>query len=265
MKTLLFKLNKFKSFLLIITIFSLFLLSCSSNNYYIYRNDKRNSNNKKNIENKTSNDYNNENYYKYNNKIDINNNFFIRKTKNKIPDNIIIPDYKPSILFKLISKKQYIIKKGDTLYSICRKFNTTIDQIKKINNIKNPDIIKPGQKIIIKNSNLYFYNLSKNFKLRLKTENILQYSFINSQIAFSPLEEGIIKFIGEIRGFGLSIIININNYFVILSGFDNIYVNKNENISLKSPLGAVNNSGLIFISIFQNNKIIKIGKFIKIK
>lgn len=44
----------------------------------------------------------------------------------------------------------YSIKKGDTLYSIARKYNTTMQQICNWNNIKNPDKIFLGQKIRVK-------------------------------------------------------------------------------------------------------------------
>ena len=42
----------------------------------------------------------------------------------------------------------YIVKKGDNLYSIARKFNTTVDSIKRKNNL-NSNILNIGQKLII--------------------------------------------------------------------------------------------------------------------
>lgn len=49
------------------------------------------------------------------------------------------------------TKKQiiYIVKKGDTLSAIAKKYNTTVDSLVKKNKIKNPDLIYPGQKLII--------------------------------------------------------------------------------------------------------------------
>ena len=44
--------------------------------------------------------------------------------------------------------QNYIVKKGDSLYSIAKKFNTTIDNIKNKNNLKN-NLLTIGQKIII--------------------------------------------------------------------------------------------------------------------
>ena len=42
----------------------------------------------------------------------------------------------------------YIVKKGDSLYSIAKKYNTTIDNIKKKNNLTS-NLLSVGQKIII--------------------------------------------------------------------------------------------------------------------
>ena len=43
----------------------------------------------------------------------------------------------------------YIVKKGDTLWNIAKRFNTTIDEIVRVNGIENPDVINAGQKIFI--------------------------------------------------------------------------------------------------------------------
>ena len=54
---------------------------------------------------------------------------------------------------KILSNKNktiYIVKKGDTLSSIASKFNTTYQKLAKDNNISNPNLIYPGQKLVIK-------------------------------------------------------------------------------------------------------------------
>ena len=48
------------------------------------------------------------------------------------------------------SGKTYIVKSGDTLSSIAAKFGTTYQKIARDNNISNPNIIYPGQKLVIK-------------------------------------------------------------------------------------------------------------------
>lgn len=48
------------------------------------------------------------------------------------------------------SQKVYIVKSGDTLSSIAAKFGTTYQKIARDNNISNPNLIYPGQKLVIK-------------------------------------------------------------------------------------------------------------------
>ncbi len=54
------------------------------------------------------------------------------------------------ILKQPIKELVYKVKKGDTLIGIAKKYNTTYQKIAKDNNIKNPDLIIVGQKLIIK-------------------------------------------------------------------------------------------------------------------
>ena len=54
---------------------------------------------------------------------------------------------------EILSKKQeiiYIVKKGDNLITIAKRYNTTYQKIARDNNIKNPDKIYVGQRIVIK-------------------------------------------------------------------------------------------------------------------
>ena len=44
----------------------------------------------------------------------------------------------------------YIVKSGDTLSGIAQKYKTTYQKIASDNNIKNPNLIYPGQKLVIK-------------------------------------------------------------------------------------------------------------------
>ncbi|HZJ83141.1 MAG TPA: LysM peptidoglycan-binding domain-containing protein [Clostridia bacterium] len=43
----------------------------------------------------------------------------------------------------------YVVKPGDTLYSIAKKFNVSLEEMIRINNLSNPDQISPGQKLLI--------------------------------------------------------------------------------------------------------------------
>lgn len=44
-------------------------------------------------------------------------------------------------------KKYYTVKSGDTLSAIANKYNTTVNKLVELNNIKNPNLIYPNQKI----------------------------------------------------------------------------------------------------------------------
>lgn len=45
--------------------------------------------------------------------------------------------------------RYYIVKKGDWLRKIARMFNTTWQKLAELNNLKNPDLIYPNQKILL--------------------------------------------------------------------------------------------------------------------
>ena len=47
-------------------------------------------------------------------------------------------------------KVYYIVKSGDTLSYIAYKYNTTVDKLVSLNNIKNPEVRYGGQKIRVK-------------------------------------------------------------------------------------------------------------------
>ena len=55
--------------------------------------------------------------------------------------------YKKQVVSKV--SKPYQVKKGDTLYSISRKFGISVDTIKRLNNL-NDNTISIGQKLIVK-------------------------------------------------------------------------------------------------------------------
>ena len=50
------------------------------------------------------------------------------------------------------SNSIYIVKRGDTLSHIALKYNTTVNRLVQLNNIKNPNLIYTGQQIIIDSS-----------------------------------------------------------------------------------------------------------------
>lgn len=62
-------------------------------------------------------------------------------TKNVTPEKVTDPIITP--------KKVYTVKKGDTLYSIARTSNTSVNNLLKLNGLKEKSLLKIGQKIKI--------------------------------------------------------------------------------------------------------------------
>ena len=58
------------------------------------------------------------------------------------------PQIQPAPAPKPVPTK-YVVKKGDNLTMIAKKYGTTVDKLVKKNNIKNPNLIYPGQVLII--------------------------------------------------------------------------------------------------------------------
>ena len=69
------------------------------------------------------------------------------KEVNKLVDNMLSVGQK--LIIPLIEDTTYVVKSGDTLYSIARKFNTTVDDLKKLNNLVD-DVLSVGKILILK-------------------------------------------------------------------------------------------------------------------
>ena len=65
--------------------------------------------------------------------------------------NLIYPGWRLTIITNTSSNSYftYVVKKGDTLSAIAKKYGTTVSQLVSLNNIKNPDLIYPNQRIKI--------------------------------------------------------------------------------------------------------------------
>ena len=77
----------------------------------------------------------------------------IKKLTNKICEDVnarlgdVVEEPKEENVFQ--KEIVYYVKKGDTLYSISKRFGTTWARIAETNKIKNPNLIYVGQKLII--------------------------------------------------------------------------------------------------------------------
>lgn len=69
--------------------------------------------------------------------------------ENNIPNPNLIYVGQKIVIMLSNSTSTYIVKKGDTLNKIAQDFQTTVSTIVSLNNIPNPNLIYPGQKLIL--------------------------------------------------------------------------------------------------------------------
>lgn len=58
---------------------------------------------------------------------------------------------------KVVDNELYTVVKGDTLYNIARRYNTSVNEIARLNNIKNVNLIIIGQKLKLPNYQTRYY------------------------------------------------------------------------------------------------------------
>jgi len=79
-------------------------------------------------------------------------NFYICINKNKtikLIEDVCFSDLDKVFFDKFPSMTVYVVKPGDTLWKIAKRFNTTIEDIVSVNEIEDPDKIYPGEKFLI--------------------------------------------------------------------------------------------------------------------
>nr|MBP3258572.1 LysM peptidoglycan-binding domain-containing protein [Bacilli bacterium] len=91
------------------------------------------------------------------------------------------------------SNNTYIVKKGDTLYSIAKKYNLTVDKLKSLNNLSN-NLVSIGQVLVVDeveapslNYNEYIvgkgdtlYSIARKFGISVN--ELIQYNNLNSTV-----------------------------------------------------------------------------------
>ncbi|MDR0958735.1 MAG: DUF3794 domain-containing protein, partial [Clostridiales bacterium] len=73
----------------------------------------------------------------------------IKRAEEEIVTDVVVSDMTPEALAKFPSITIYSVQRGDSLWKVAKRFNTSIDELIAINEIENPDKIYPGQKLVI--------------------------------------------------------------------------------------------------------------------
>lgn len=73
----------------------------------------------------------------------------VEEAEAEIITSVEFGDLDPAIIDKMPSITIYVVSKGDTLWSVAKRFNTSIEDILAINDLSDGEMIFPGQKLII--------------------------------------------------------------------------------------------------------------------
>lgn len=94
----------------------------------------------------------------------------INKTKSVDPQKYLEKDLYPAKK-ATSSGSTYTVQKGDTLSAIAKRFGTTVAKLVKDNNIKNPNLIHPGQKLNVSGSAVKHYTVKRGDNLSVIAKN----------------------------------------------------------------------------------------------
>ncbi len=73
----------------------------------------------------------------------------VNQTTQRIVDDVIYQELTAEEISKIPSVVIHIVEKGDTLWSIAKEYNTTLDDILEVNNLENPNNINVGDRLTI--------------------------------------------------------------------------------------------------------------------
>jgi len=200
----------------------------------------------------------------------------ISKKISKVSVNENIPVNKENVPAKFIT---YTIKEKETLWSMSKKFNISVEKICEINSIKSTKSIKKGSVLKIPASVNYLdYNLPADGMI--KSFSSMHFKGIhiytdedNDKRNILAVNDGNVSYVDNVPGFGLTIFIRHNDdYISTYSGFEVIYVKQGDKVKINQLIGKAGSLsrhdkfGILFsiqykgnsLEFDQNNK-----KFIK--
>ena len=91
---------------------------------------------------------------------------------NNINNDMIYPGLNIVVPKRSTYLKEYIVKEGDTIYSIARKNNTDVDTLLKLNGLNEYDYIYPNEQILIPMENIGIYITKENDSINYVINNL---------------------------------------------------------------------------------------------
>ena len=147
----------------------------------------------------------------------------MKYNENLLNDNTVNTIYQV-ISNYLNNENIYIVKSGDSLYSISKKFNTTVDELKKINNLSS-NLLSINQKLIIPRDNTIDSNIPVNESIYIvKSGDSLYRIAINFNTSVDELKK-LNNLSSNNLSIGQKLIIPSNNsetFYTVIKG-DSLY------------------------------------------
>lgn len=167
-------------------------------------------------------------------------------TKIKVP--VINDNAKIKVPNLNIQYKVHYLKKNETLWQISRKYEISITDLCRINNIRDNSKVIAGMKIKVPVRFEYLeYKLPANGDVSIfKTSHFTGVHIFtgtnNIKRKIYSIDQGFVSYIDNIPGYGITVFIKHNNGLIsTYSGFGHIYVKKGDRIKKDQIIGLAGN------------------------
>lgn len=163
----------------------------------------------------------------------------------------------------------YVVKKGDTLSTIAKKYDTTVEEIVALNNIQNPNLIFVGQRLIINTINKQYSNImGKKIVYRIQRGDTLSSiarrygTTVNNLVRLNNIKNPNLIYAGT------NILVNVENS---IQNLNNYKVNFRYRVKWGDTLSSIARrygttvSNLVKLNNIRNPNIIYVGQKILIR
>ncbi|MBN1897834.1 MAG: peptidoglycan DD-metalloendopeptidase family protein, partial [Spirochaetes bacterium] len=182
-------------------------------------------------------------------------------------------------------RKNYVIlKKGQTIWRIAKKYNTSVKYLCRINNIKDVTRVKAGSKIYIYKKSkkritkkeyprldisLYFPVDGKIIKQFGQGDSVVQYNGIEikgqSDTVVKASSSGMVKYAGTLRGYGKVIIVQYSSDISLVYAYlDKIYVERDQKVEKGQRIASLNNVNILHFELLKDGQAVDPTRYFKL-